>query len=89
MPAWCGDIPTRAPSVSSQGDIDEGLAAAAAIGDDRLTKGRVSPDSFTHGTSQQRAQWLSKGLTTGDPNSCNTFRSDDLTRRTQVTRRTS
>jgi predicted metalloprotease len=54
-------------------DIDEGLQAAAAIGDDRLTKGRVSPESFTHGTSQQRAQWLSKGLTTGDPNSCNTF----------------
>jgi predicted metalloprotease len=55
------------------GDIDEGLAAAAAIGDDRLTKGRVSPDSFTHGTSQQRAQWLSRGLSTGDPSSCNTF----------------
>jgi uncharacterized protein len=56
-----------------QGDIDEGLAAAAAIGDDRLTKGRVSPDSFTHGTSQQRAQWLSRGLSTGDPKSCDTF----------------
>jgi predicted metalloprotease len=55
-------------------DVDEGLQAAAAIGDDRLTKGRVSPDSFTHGTSQQRAQWLSRGLTTGDPNSCDTFR---------------
>lgn len=55
-------------------DVDEGLQAAAAIGDDRLTKGRASPDSFTHGTSQQRAQWLSKGLTTGDPNSCDTFR---------------
>jgi predicted metalloprotease len=54
-------------------DVDEGLQAAAAIGDDRLTKGRVSPDSFTHGTSQQRAQWLSRGLTTGDPNSCDTF----------------
>ena len=56
-----------------QGDIDEGLAAAAAIGDDRLTKGRVSPDSFTHGTSQQRAQWLSRGLSSGNPASCDTF----------------
>jgi uncharacterized protein len=56
-----------------QGDVDEGLAAAAAIGDDRLTKGRVSPESFTHGTSQQRAQWLSRGLSSGDPSQCNTF----------------
>jgi predicted metalloprotease len=58
------------------GDIDEGLAAAAAIGDDRLQRsaGRaVSPESFTHGTSAQRKQWLERGLTTGDPNACNTF----------------
>lgn len=58
-----------------QGDVDEGLQAAAAIGDDRLTKGRVSPDSFTHGTSEQRARWLRQGLSTGDINSCDTFRS--------------
>ena len=57
------------------GDVDEGLSAAAAIGDDRLTGGRVSPESFTHGTSQQRAQWLRQGLQTGDINSCDTFRS--------------
>jgi predicted metalloprotease len=57
-----------------QGDVDEGLNAAAAIGDDRLTKGRVSPESFTHGTSQQRARWLRQGLQTGDFNSCDTFR---------------
>ena len=57
------------------GDVDEGLSAAAAIGDDRLTKGRVSPESFTHGTSAQRAQWLRQGLSTGDVNSCDTFRS--------------
>ena len=56
------------------GDIDEGISAAAAIGDDRLTKGRVSPDSFTHGTSAQRAQWLRQGLSSGDINSCDTFR---------------
>jgi predicted metalloprotease len=61
-----------------QGDIDEGISAAAAIGDDRLTKGRVSPDSFTHGTSQQRARWLRQGLSTGDINSCDTFRAGSL-----------
>jgi uncharacterized protein len=57
-----------------QGDVEEGLAAAAAIGDDRLTKGRVSPESFTHGTSEQRARWLRQGLSSGDINSCDTFR---------------
>ena len=57
------------------GDVEEGLAAAAAIGDDRLTKGRASPDSFTHGTSEQRARWLRRGLSSGDVNSCDTFRS--------------
>ena len=57
-----------------QGDVEEGLKAAAAIGDDRLTKGRVSPESFTHGTSEQRARWLRQGLSTGDINSCDTFR---------------
>lgn len=56
-----------------QGDVAEGLAAAAAIGDDRLTGGRVSPESFTHGTSAQRAQWLRQGLSSGDINSCDTF----------------
>ena len=58
------------------GDVDEGLSAAAAIGDDRLTGGRVSPESFTHGTSEQRARWLRQGLQTGDINSCDTFRSN-------------
>lgn len=56
------------------GDVDEGLSAAAAIGDDRLTKGRASPESFTHGTSEQRARWLRQGLSSGDINGCDTFR---------------
>lgn len=56
------------------GDVEEGLSAAAAIGDDRLTGGRVSPESFTHGTSEQRARWLRQGLQSGDINSCDTFR---------------
>jgi hypothetical protein len=58
------------------GDVEEGLRAAAAIGDDRLLRmsGRaVLPESFTHGTSEQRAQWLRTGLSTGDCDACNTF----------------
>ncbi len=56
------------------GDTEEGLRAAAAIGDDRLTQGRVAPDRFTHGTSEQRVSWFRRGLESGDPNACNTFR---------------
>jgi predicted metalloprotease len=58
------------------GDVQEGLRAAQAIGDDTLQKqsqGRVVPDSFTHGTSAQRQFWLNRGLTTGDPAQCDTF----------------
>ena len=59
-----------------EGDIDEALGAASAIGDDRLQKrsnGRVSPETFTHGTSEQRVSWFRRGFQSGDPNSCNTF----------------
>ena len=58
------------------GDIEEGLTAANAIGDDTLQKAagrRPVPESFTHGTSAQRMAWLKKGLTTGDPAQCDTF----------------
>jgi predicted metalloprotease len=61
-----------------QGDVEEGLAAAAAIGDDRLTGGRTAPESFTHGTSEQRARWLRQGLSTGSINSCDTFKSTTM-----------
>ncbi|WP_145515054.1 KPN_02809 family neutral zinc metallopeptidase [Yersinia massiliensis] len=60
------------------GDLQEALNAAQAIGDDRLqqqSQGRVVPDSFTHGTSQQRYTWFKRGFDSGDPNSCNTFAS--------------
>ena len=53
------------------GDIEEGMRAAEAIGDDMLTKGRVSPDNFTHGTSAQRREALNRGLSGGDPAQCN------------------
>jgi predicted metalloprotease len=58
------------------GDIEEGLAAASAIGDDRLqsqARGYVSPESFTHGTSEQRVRWFKRGLKTGKVASCDTF----------------
>ena len=59
------------------GDLEEGLRAASAIGDDRIQRmstGHVFPDKFTHGTSEQRATWLRRGFESGDPDSCNTFR---------------
>ena len=59
-----------------QGDIEEAINAAEQIGDDRLAQasGRaVVPDSFTHGSSQQRMTWFSRGLKSGDINQCDTF----------------
>ncbi len=58
------------------GDVEEGLRAAQAIGDDTLQRAagqRPVPDSFTHGSSAQRQQWLQRGLQSGDPNQCDTF----------------
>ncbi|WP_159566694.1 KPN_02809 family neutral zinc metallopeptidase [Budvicia diplopodorum] len=63
------------------GDMEEALNAAQAIGDDRLQKqgnGRVIPDSFTHGTSEQRYTWFKRGFDSGDFKQCNTFDTDKL-----------
>ena len=63
------------------GDIEEGLAAASAVGDDtiqRKTQGRVVPDAFTHGTSDQRMRWFKRGYDSGDPGQCDTFRAPVL-----------
>jgi predicted metalloprotease len=63
------------------GDVEEALRAAAAIGDDRLQRGgggSVNPDSFTHGTSEQRNRWLHRGLDSGSFEACDTFKAADL-----------
>lgn len=68
-------------SVLEAGDIEEALTAASAIGDDRLqqqSQGRVVPDSFTHGTSEQRMKWFKKGYESGDMNQGDTFNARDL-----------
>jgi len=62
--------------ILEQGDIEEGINAATAIGDDRLQKrsqGYVVPESFTHGTSAQRVEWFTRGIKTGDIRQCDTF----------------
>lgn len=65
-------------NVLDQKDIEEALNAASAIGDDNITKGRVSPDAFTHGTSAQRMYWFKKGFETGDLKQGNTFEASGL-----------
>jgi predicted metalloprotease len=71
----------KARQILEQGDVEEALNAAAAIGDDRLQKqaqGYVTPDSFTHGSSEQRIRWFKTGLRKGDLQSCNTFKVERL-----------
>ena len=71
----------RSRDLLEAGDVEEGLNAAAAIGDDRLQRqgqGYVVPDAFTHGSSAQRVRWFRQGLAAGDPDACNTFEADEL-----------
>jgi predicted metalloprotease len=76
---WARDA---APRLNiTQADVEEGMRAATAIGDDtlqRATQGRVVPDAFTHGTSEQRSRWLMTGMNSGDPNACDTFNASQL-----------
>ena len=62
-----------------QGDLEEGLTAAASVGDDRIqaqATGRISPETFTHGTAEQRAKWFKNGFDNGDATACDTFSND-------------
>ncbi|MFO1422906.1 MAG: neutral zinc metallopeptidase [Candidatus Competibacteraceae bacterium] len=71
----------KARQILEAGDIEEGLNAASAIGDDRLqlqARGYVTPDSFTHGSSAQRVRWFKRGITGGDLRQCDTFNAAQL-----------
>lgn len=63
------------------GEIDQALTAATAIGDDRLqqqARGAIRPETFTHGSSEQRVRWFKRGMETGQPSQCNTFKAQNL-----------
>jgi predicted metalloprotease len=67
---------TEQRQLLEQGEVQEGLNAAAAVGDDRLQRistGHVNPDSFTHGSSADRTRWFQRGFDAGSLDSCNTF----------------
>jgi predicted metalloprotease len=67
--------------ILEQGDVEQALKAAAAIGDDRLqreTQGQVTPDSFTHGTSAQRVRWFTRGIESGSLDECDTYKQQEL-----------
>jgi uncharacterized protein len=71
----------RARDILEEGDLEEALSAASAIGDDRLQRqaqGRVAPETFTHGSSKQRVHWFGRGFETGEMRQCDTFRASEL-----------
>jgi predicted metalloprotease len=71
---WAHDTDQR--HLLEAGDVEEGLNAAAAIGDDRLQRqatGTVNPETWTHGSSEERVRWFKKGYTSGSPEACDTF----------------
>lgn len=71
----------RSRQILEPGDIEEALNAASSIGDDRLqrqSRGYVVPESFTHGSSEQRVRWFQRGVQSGDPDQCNTFEAANL-----------
>jgi predicted metalloprotease len=77
---WAANADQRF-KIIEQGDVEDALKAAASVGDDTLqkeTQGYVVPDSFTHGTSEQRTRWFSTGLKSGQLSACDTFRANPL-----------
>jgi uncharacterized protein len=76
---FVGELETGENLALEPGEIREAMDAAAAVGDDRIqraTTGRIDPETFTHGTSEQRANWFTTGYQTGDPGACDTFTGD-------------
>jgi predicted metalloprotease len=72
---------TQERNLLEKGDIEEALGAASAVGDDRMQRratGEVTPDSFTHGTSEQRSRWFRRGLEGGEIKACDTFSAPEL-----------
>ncbi len=79
--AHVADDPESPIAEVTRNDLLEALASAQAIGDDRIqakTQGRVTPESWTHGSAAERQRWLTQGFQTGDPNQCDTFAAKDL-----------
>ena len=73
---WAGNAQRDGFLTFDDTDIDEGLSAAAAVGDDRIqekSQGRVKPESWTHGSADQRQKWFRTGLRSGEPRDCDTF----------------
>jgi predicted metalloprotease len=71
---WAHSADVR--GILEPGDLEEGIGAAAAVGDDRIqasVNGRIEPESWTHGSAEQRASWFRRGFETGNPDACDTF----------------
>jgi predicted metalloprotease len=71
----------RSRQILEQGDVEEALGAASAVGDDTIqqrSRGVVVPESFTHGSAEQRQSWFQQGLKTGSLDACNTFDTRNL-----------
>jgi predicted metalloprotease len=78
---WANRVQQRERKLLEAGDIEEGIRAAGAVGDDRIqrqTQGYVVPDAFTHGSAQQRARWFRRGLEAGNVGACDTFNAPSL-----------